>query len=192
MLCPKCGKESANLRICGYCQTPYPVDRPGQAGLSQSKRAAQAAKAANAAASSGLVGGIRSFLGRQSRATLWGVMAVIAVLTVVYMRSGGDKEIPVGVVVPNLIATPMSPVEANNTLNSINGAAPADVRGGVLVVRVPTAMWPDRRLGQLALAQQYARADEIVQGRKRAISFLDPDGNQFAKSEPDKGVSMTR
>jgi hypothetical protein len=53
-------------------------------------------------------------------------------------------------------------------------------------------MFPERREGQLALAQQYARADAIVRGRKRAISFLDPDGSLFARADPAKGVAMTR
>jgi len=95
-------------------------------------------------------------------------------------------------VVPNLIPAPMSAAEATNTLNAVNRVSPPEVRAGELVVRFPKATFPERRRGQLALAQQYARADEIVEGRQRAISFLDPDGNRFARAEPAKGVSMTR
>ena len=132
------------------------------------------------------------FIGRQSRATLWGVIGVLALLTVAYQFTGRDPAIPVGVVLPNFITAPMSPVEATNTLNAVTGTAPPDVRAGELFVHVPKVSFPERRQGQLALAQQYARADEIVQGRKRAISFLDPDGNLFAKADPERGVSMTR
>jgi hypothetical protein len=66
------------------------------------------------------------------------------------------------------------------------------VRNGELTVRVSAGAFPQKREGQLALAQQYSRADEIVEGRKRAINFLDPDGNRFARSDPEKGVAMTR
>ena len=59
-------------------------------------------------------------------------------------------------------------------------------------MRITTATFPERRDGQLALAQQYSRADELVFGKKRAITFLDPNGNKFARAEPEKGVVMTR
>jgi hypothetical protein len=32
----------------------------------------------------------------------------------------------------------------------------------------------------------------MVQGHKRAITFLDPAGNRFARADPEKGVVMTR
>jgi hypothetical protein len=129
---------------------------------------------------------------RLSPAIRWGVIGLLAAITVGYYFVGRERAIPVGVVIPNLIAGPMSPAEANVTLNTVNATAQVEVRDGELVVRIAAAKFPERRDGQLALAQQYARADEIVQGRKRAISFLDPGGNQFAKADPEKGVAMTR
>jgi hypothetical protein len=135
---------------------------------------------------------VGDFIQRQSRATLWGAVGVLVLLTGIYLFSGRDPSIPAGVVLPNFISAPMSPVEATNTLAAVNGTTTPDVQAGILIVRVPKASFPERRQGQLALAQQYARADEIVLGRKRAISFLDPAGKDFAKADPDKGVSMTR
>lgn len=191
MLCPKCGKESSNLRICGYCQTPYPTDAPDRGGSKRGTRAGKPSRSSNAPAG-GALGALGDFIGRQSRATLWSVIGVLALLTVAYQFTGRDPAIPVGVVLPNFITAPMSPVEATNTLRALNGSTQPGERAGEVTVRVPKASFPERRQGQLALAQQYARADEIIQGRKRTISFLDPDGKLFAKADPEKGVSMTR
>ena len=109
-----------------------------------------------------------------------------------YYLATRERDIPVGVAVPNLIAAPMSPAEAASTLKTVNETAQVEVRNGALSVRIASAVFPQKREGQLAFAQQYARADEIVEGRKRAINFLDPDGNRFARSDPGKGVAMTR
>jgi len=168
MVCPACGKESKNLRVCAFCQTPFPTGGAAQAGAQ------------------------RSAIARLSPAMRWGAIGLLAAITVGYYFVGRERAIPVGVVIANLIAGPMSPGEANVTLNTVNATAQVEVRDGELVVRIAAAKFPERRDGQLALAQQYARADEIVQGRKRAISFLDPGGNRFARADPEKGVAMTR
>ncbi|MBI3569375.1 MAG: hypothetical protein HY084_14340 [Gemmatimonadetes bacterium] len=128
----------------------------------------------------------------QSRAVLWGTVGVLAAGTLVYLFITREQSVPSGVVVPNIIATPMSPAEAGVTLRATEATALVEIHGDVVTVKYPPAMLPQRRAGQLALAQQYARADEIVLGRKRRISFLDPDGKEFAVADPEKGVMMTR
>jgi len=188
MLCPKCGKESNNRRVCGVCHTPYPTASVEQTGPRRGRRTAGSTRASNQDRS----GGVIAFLGRQSRAKLWAAVTVLVALTVVYYLRGRDRDIPAGVVMPSMISASMSLTEATNTLNEVNGTAKVEERGGTLTVRIPAAMWPDRRVGQLKLAQEYARADEIVQARKRVIRFLDADGNEFARSDPEKGVSLTR
>jgi hypothetical protein len=52
-------------------------------------------------------------------------------------------------------------------------------------------VFPAQLDGQLALAQQFARADEIVEGRKRRMVFYDPQGRIFARSDGVLGVSLT-
>lgn len=192
MLCPKCGKESNNIRVCAFCQTPYPTDGSAQAGTSRSTRAVASPRTSKATPSGGLAGDLRNAMARLSRAKRWGAIGLLTAFTVGYYIVGRERVIPVGVVVPNLIPGPMSPNDAIGTLNAVNGTAQVEVRNGELIVRITASAFPQRRDGQLALAQQYARADEIVQGRKRAISFLDPDGNRFARADPAKGVAMTR
>jgi hypothetical protein len=163
MLCPKCGKESNNLRVCGFCHTPYAVEdsaRKPKVDLSRGKR--------------------------------WAAIGVLAAFTAGFYLVERDPRIPANVVMPSMITVPMTPIEANGMLTVVNRWSHVDVRDGVLTVQVLAKTFPERRAGQLALAQQYARADEIVQGHKRVISFLDPSGAVFARADPEKGVVMTR
>lgn len=129
---------------------------------------------------------------KRSRAIRWSVIGLLAALTAGYYIVGLERDIPVGVVMPNLITRPMSSIEATEFLRTINGSAQVEVRGAELIVRIAAATFPERRDGQLALAQQYARADAIVQGRRRKVTFLDAGGVSFASADPDKGVTMTR
>ena len=186
MLCPKCGKESNNVRVCAFCQTPYPIDVADPHGSSRSPRATASLKAA------GLAANPRAVMARLSPTQRWGIIGLLAVVAVGYYFATRERVIPVGVAVPNLIAAPMSPNEAASTLRTVNETAQVDLRNGELTVRISAAAFPQKREGQLALAQQYARADAIVEGRQRPINFLDPDGNRFARSDPEKGVVMTR
>lgn len=163
MLCPKCGKESNNLRVCGFCHTPYPADestRRPKVDLSRGKR--------------------------------WAAIGVLAAFTAGFYFVERDPRIPAGVAVPNMITIPMTPLEASGMLTVVNRSAHVEVHDGELTVQIPEKTFPERRAGQLALAQQYARADEIVQGHRRAITFLDPNGRRFAHADPEKGVVLTR
>jgi hypothetical protein len=185
MLCPKCGKDSNNVRVCAFCQTPYPTDVADGKGASRSARAMASKRAA------GLAGRPRAIVARLSPVQRWGIIGVLAVVTAGYYVATRERVIPVNVTVPNLIAAPMSPGEAASTLRTVNATAQVEVRNGEVSVRISAASFPQKREGQLALAQQYARADEIVEGRKRPINFLEPDGTRFARSDPEKGVVLT-
>jgi hypothetical protein len=193
MLCPKCGKESNNLRVCAFCQTPYPTDGSALAPTPRFTRAVASPQASKATPSrTTATGDPRIGMARRSRAKRWGAIGLLAAFTGAFYFASRDRVIPVGVAIPNLIVAPMSTFEANGLLKMVEGTGQVEERGGELTVKIATAIFPERRDGQLALAQQYARAVEIVQGRKRAISFLDPSGNRFAKADPEKGVVMTR
>lgn len=186
MLCPKCGKESHNVRVCAFCQTPYPTGSVDPHSPPRNTRATASMKAV------GLGGNPRTLITRLSPAQRWGIIGLLGVVTVGYYFATRERVIPVGVAVPNLIGAPMTPSEAAGILRTVNKTAQVEVRDGECFVRIASVAFPQKRAGQLALAQQYARADEIVEGRPRAITFLDPDGNRFARSEPGKGVAMTR
>lgn len=192
MLCPTCGKESHNLRVCAFCQTPYPTDEPASARSSRATRAVAPSHATATHPAGRTSGDPRNAMEHRSRVKRWAAIGILAAFTAGYFFFVRERPIPVGVVFPNVIAAAMSPVEATNILKNINGSARVEERAGELTVEVAAAIFPERREGQLALAQQYARADEMVQGRKRPIRFLEPGGSQFAKADPEKGVSLTR
>jgi hypothetical protein len=138
------------------------------------------------------VGDPRNAMARKARAKRWTFIGFLAALTVGAYFYGRPANIPVGVVMPNLIASPMSRGDADGVLRTVNGGSKVEEHNGELTVRITTATFPERRDGQLALAQQYTRADELVNGKKRAITFLDPNGNPFAHNDPEKGVVLTR
>ncbi len=186
MLCPSCGKESNNLRVCAFCQTPYPTDRDGTPRSSRSVTSPRGATSVSAA------GDPRNAMAKKARAKRWTFIGFLAALTVGAFFYGRPPNIPIGVVMPNMIASPMSTGDANGILKTVNGGSKVEEHNGELTVRITTATFPERRDGQLALAQQYTRADQLVYGKKRAITFLDPNGIKFAQAEPDKGVVMTR
>ena len=184
MLCPKCGKESNNLRVCAFCHTPYPTEAQSTPRFSRAgtPRASVAVGA----------GDPRIGMARRARLRRWGAIGVLAAFTIGFYVFTRDRVIPVGVALPNLITIPMSANDAARMIKSYEGSTQVDPRDGTVTVRVPAKTFPERRDGQLALAQQHARADEIVMGHKRAISFIDPGGVQFAKADPTIGVVMTR
>lgn len=186
MLCPKCGKESHNVRVCAFCQTPYPTDLVDAKGSPRNTRATASMRAAR------LAGNPSTLIARLSPVQRWSIIGLLAVATAGYYFATRARVIPVGVSVPNLIAAPMSPGEAASTLRTVHETAQVELRNGEVSVRISAAAFPQKREGQLALAQQYARADEIVEGRKRPINFLDPDGSRFARSDAEKGVVLTR
>jgi hypothetical protein len=152
-------------------------------------------RASKSAQAFGMAGDPRPGIARKQLLRKWGaigVLAVTVVLAVGYFVGTRERVIPVGVAMPNLITRLMTPVEATGMLSEVRATAQVDVRNGQVTVRLTAALIPERRDGQLAFAQRYARADEIVEGRKRPISFRDTEGNEFARSVPAQGVMMTR
>ena len=166
MLCPKCGKESHNVRVCAHCQTPYPTDTVDHHGLSRNARGGAVWRR----------GDPQTVIAHLSPAQRWGIIGLLAVGVVGLYFATRERVIPVGIAVPNLIAAPISPGEAASTLKSVNETALVEVRDGELTVRIASAAFPQERGGQLALAQQYARADEIVEGRKPRSASSIPMG----------------
>ncbi|MDP1889315.1 MAG: hypothetical protein Q8K55_00370 [Gemmatimonadaceae bacterium] len=161
---------------------PYPIDGADPHGASRIARGGATWRRRDP----------RGVIARLSSAQRRSIIGLLAVVMVGYCFATRERVTPVGVAVPTLVAAPMSPDEAASTLQAVNETSQLEVRDGELTVRLASAAFPPTREDQLTLAQQYARADEIVEGRKRAINFLDPDGNRFARSDPEKGVAMTR
>lgn len=176
MLCPTCGKESANRRVCGHCQTPYPKSMTTAPGERRSGEAPT----------------IQETIAGLPPAVRYGVAAVVVLLVGFGAYSKmHDSDAPPGVVMPNIIKTPMSAAEAENLLKTVHQSAVVFPQGKAIEVQVNSPL-PDKRLGLMAFVQQYARADEIVHGAKRMITFRDKGGDVFAKADPAVGVVLTR
>ncbi len=183
-VCPKCEKESNNLRMCPFCHTEY---YPPQRGSRQSV-ATPRASVASVPASAGRPNFQKKGI---SPVTKFGMPVLIVGFGVWYFVIAGERRIPVGVVIPNIVNAPMPRMQAEAFLKRINATAKSEVVGDVLVVTFTAAMWPEHREGQIALAQQYARADEIIEGKKRKIDFHDPLGVLTARADLT-GVMMVK
>jgi hypothetical protein len=184
MLCPKCGKESNNIRVCAFCHTPYPTST----GTPRSTRSVPGVRESVA----GPAADPRIAMERRGRIRRWTAIGALAVFTVGTYIATRERVIPVGVALPDLITVPMSAADAARLLKVSERNTEVTVNGNDVTVKISFATFPERRDGQLALAQQYARADALVQGHKRTITFIDPTGVPFAKADPTKGVVMTR
>jgi hypothetical protein len=159
--------------MCPFCFAEYPQPRGG------------ARQSALAAAGSG------ALALKLSPPVRWGLLGVIVLFGGWYFLFGRERAIPTGVVVADLVAAPVSRGEAEALLRRVKAEATVEERGGELTVSFPAALWPERRAGQLAAAQQYARAVEVVEGRRRNISFFDPSGTLYAKATAE-GVVMVK
>lgn len=176
--CEKCGKESNNVRVCPFCFTPYRTEK-GSGGRSASAKARQAA------------GGGGFQFANLSPAVKFGVPVVLVAFVAWFLFTGREPGVPVGVVAPDVIAAPMSKGMAEAFVRQINSSATVERHGSDITITFQAASWPQRKVGQLALAQQYAHAVEIVEGARRNIKFLDPAGTQFAKADA-AGVTMLK
>lgn len=194
--CQKCGKTSNNLRICPFCHNEYAqAERPSKATPRVSFGVAASALPPGTPRSSGAIPvrrpGLRGYLDELSPVVKWGVPGLLVVFAVWYVFFSGERRIPVGVVMPNMVAAPMVPAQADAFLRRMRATAKVSVRGSEVYVTFPAENFPVHRDGQLALAQQFARADELVEGRRRIITFSDGAGEVFAKASP-AGVMMVR
>ena len=86
---------------------------------------------------------------------------------------------------------PLTPTQAEAIVKRMKENADVVTKGADIVVTIPAKLWPSRRVGQLALAQEYMHAVEAVEGRKRSILFYDPDGVMFARTD-EGGIVMLK
>ena len=205
MVCAVCNKESNNRRVCPFCFTPYPADAPQSRQSTATARQSTAAgkatwpgdrpTAAPTGASGGAIRGAvdqaRAFVMRQSPLVRWSALGIAAVL-LFWMLAGGEQRqsFATGSVPSNIIASPMQREEAIALLKRTRETALVDMQSDEVFVSYPAATFPLLEEGRIALAQQFARADEIVEGRKRRIFFYNPSGRIFAQSDGVTGVTV--
>ncbi len=220
MRCAVCEKESNNRRVCPYCFTPYPVEGPsakrasaarGSTGTRSSTGASPAGGAGSAGGSAGSsAGGSASDAANDALAGItaaaaraWAKFraqtplvqfsaAGIALVLVLWWATREEPQFEAGVVPSDIIATPMQREEAVALIKHTRGTAIVDIQQDEVFVTYQPQAFPVREDGQLALAQQFARADEIVEGRKRRIFFYNPNGKQFAQADGVRGVILVK
>jgi len=214
MVCAVCNKESNNRRVCPFCFTPYPADAPESrqstgvgrqstsvprqsTGVPRQSTAVKkpsgpgAKSAGGAPAGGGAIAGARAAFMRQSP-TVRFTSVGIAIVLVVWLFTGGEEErtFETGSVPTNIIASPMQRTEAIALIKQTRETALVETQSDEVMVSYPAASFPLLEAGQIALAQQFARADEIVEGRKRRIFFYNPSGRIFAQSDGVTGVTV--
>lgn len=171
MVCTTCSKESSNRRVCPYCQTPYPADVPAVRGS---------------------VAGTRGFIMRQSPIVRWSGVGIIVASLIWYVADTRSPKVtsPPGPVPANIITSPMSRDEAIALIKQTREQGVVESQADEVFVTYAAATFPVQIEGQLALVQQFTRADEIVEARKRRIFFYDPQGRVFAQSDGVLGVKL--
>ena len=201
MRCAVCDKESNNRRVCPYCFTPYPADAADgrAAGASARSSTAGARQSGTAPAVSGAVAGplgvVRAFIARQSPVVRWSAAGILVVLILWMLTPAPLDEAPpaIGTSAPStLVPTPEERDEAAALLKATRESALVETQGDEVYVSYPAANFPLDEAGQLELARRFARADEIVEGRKRRIYFHNPTGRMFAQSDAVTGVTVSR
>ena len=118
----------------------------------------------------------------------WTIPAIVALLLFALIPIDDGANMGPGVTVPKM--TPDAKVQAESLVAATAQRATVEQSGEELVVTYAVTGFPAAESEQLALAESYARADALVQGRRRTIYFYTPQGRVFAKSDSVVGVVL--
>lgn len=196
MVCDVCNKESSNRRVCPYCFTPYAVEAAGGRASTGASRTTGPGMPAVEPPAQRILRAIepaRAFVMRQTPTVRWSGLGILVVLLVWAVTGGEEPPAQVSVAVPStLAATPMQREEALAIIRQTRETALVEMQADEVWVSYPAANFPVEPEGQVMLAMQFARADEIVEGRKRRILFHNPNGRLFAQSDGITGLTAVR
>lgn len=205
MRCAVCEKESNNKRVCPYCFTPYPREDGGQARQSASMRQSQTSLRQSGSTKHPAPTGnpfvdqlksyyesLHSLVMRQTAVVRWTGAGIIIVVLIWAFSGDEEATFEAGSVPSTIIASPMQREDALALMKRTRETALVDETNDELFVSYPAASFPLKEEGQIALAQQLARADEIITGRKRRIFFYNPNGKVFAQSDGVTGVTVVK
>lgn len=197
MLCAACNKESNNRRVCPYCFTPYPPEgatsRPsaavGRASVSMSAKSVPSAPGV----SLGPLDPLRDWFLKQSPIVKWSSVGIVLVGLLWLFTGGEDATRPGPVTTPAGVDAPaMSREEAAAIIKRTRESALVEEQSDEVSVSYPAATFPVQPEGQVMLAMQFARADEVVNERKRRIFFHTPSGRLFAQSDGVTGLTVVK
>lgn len=197
MLCATCGKDSTNRRVCPYCFTPYPPEdaaagAPRRASTSVPRQTGTHPAARVSRATPAPAVDLRALVMRQSPLVRWSAAGILAVL-LLWAFTGSGEPAPGRTLEPAPAeTTPMTRDEAVAHIRSTRETALVETQADEVYVSYPAAAFPLEPAGQVALARRFARADELVEGRRRRIFFYGPNGKMFAQSDAVTGLTIVR
>ena len=197
MVCTSCKKESTNRRVCPFCFAPYPSDEPVPRGSTATRRMTGASAKVGGPGSdvatsiNNAAAGANAFFKRQSPIVRWSGLGIITIALVWYFSDRpAAVTSPPGTVPANIITAEMTREEALALIKQTRETAQVETQADEVFVSYEVRTFPTQIEGQLALVQQFTRADEMVEGRKRRIFFYNPSGRVFAKSDGGLGVAL--
>lgn len=195
MVCSACNKESNNRRVCPYCFTPYPAEGPQSRGSTSVGRASGTSlKQPVPASNLGPLEPLRAWFMRQTKVVRFSAIGIVVVGALWLFTSGEEIPAPTApnVVSAGVAALPMTREEAVALIKHTRETALVDEQSDEVAVSYPAATFPVQPEGQVMLAMQFARADELVIGRKRRIFFHSPSGRMFAQSDAVTGLTVVK
>lgn len=203
MHCATCGKDSTNRRVCPYCFTPYPdAEEPRTGATRRPSAAVQRPSAAGPRHTTGSTaavpkpappGGIGAWVMRQTPLVRFSGAGILLVL-LLWAFTGAPDEAPStrrGEPVP-VDTSPMTPEEARALIATTRERALVETQADEVYVSYSAGAFPVDQEGQLALVRRFARADEVLEGRRRRIFFYGPNGRMFAQSDAVTGLTLVR
>ena len=197
MLCAACNKESNNRRVCPYCFTPYPPEGAHSRQSTSVGRASVSMSAKSARQASGFSLGplepVRDWFTNQSPIVKWSSVGIVVVGLIWLFTGGEDPARPGPATAPAGVEAPaMSREEADAVIKRTRESALVEEQADEVSVSYPAATFPVQPEGQVMLAMQFARADEVVNNRKRRIFFHTPSGRMFAQSDGVTGLTVVK
>jgi len=142
--------------------------------------------------SHGALAPILDFLRRQTPLVLISAVGIGVLLLVLTFGTSEDEtaEAVAPVVPSTLTATPAEREEALRLIARTRDSALVETQADEVMVSYSAAVFPLDAAKQRQLVEAFARADEIVEGRKRRIYFYNPSGRVFAQSDGVTGLTL--
>jgi hypothetical protein len=196
MVCAACNKESNNRRVCPYCFTPYPAEGPQSRGSTTGGRMSGNGGASNGEGgfSLGPLEPARAWFMRQTPVARWSAAGIVVVGCLWLFTDGPPATTGTAQAdtTATVVESPMSMEEAVSLIRHTRTTALVEEQSDEVNVSYPAATFPIQPDGQVMLARQFARADEVVNGRKRRIVFHSPSGRKFAQSDAVTGLTVVQ
>lgn len=142
--------------------------------------------------SSGALAPVIGGVSRSRRILFWAVAAFGAIALAVTMTDPDavPEEAAPRSVPSTLTVTPSEREAALALIQSTRAQALVETQADEVMVSYSAAAFPLDPAAQRQLVEAFARADEMVEGRKRRIVFYNPAGRVFAQADGIAGLAM--